>query len=309
MAKLSIIIPCYFNEKNIPVTAKELIENEKLFPAELTFEYILVDDGSGDGTLKEILAFKKNYPEKVIAIKLAGNVGSYNAVVAGMEHATGDCTVVIAADLQDPPELMVKMYEYWKQGFKLVIGNRQDRQESASQKFLSNTFHWIMKKIALKNIPDGGFDYVLFDKQIREKLLTMMEHNSNVFYLMTWMGYNYVNIPYNRKKREIGDSKWTIQKKIKLLIDSILSFSFFPIRAISVIGIILGIIAFLYGVYLIILRMLGNIEVEGWTALMVVLLFVSSFQMIGLGILGEYIWRGLDASRKRPLYVVDEVYK
>ena len=309
MAKLSIIIPCYFNEKNIPVTAKELIENEKLFPAELTFEYILVDDGSGDDTLKEILAFKKDYPEKVIAIKLAGNVGSYNAVVAGMEHATGDCTVVIAADLQDPPELMVKMYEYWKQGFKLVIGNRQDRQESASQKFLSNTFHWIMKKIALKNIPDGGFDYVLFDKQIREKLLTMMEHNSNVFYLMTWMGYNYVNIPYNRKKREIGDSKWTIQKKIKLLIDSILSFSFFPIRAISVIGIILGVIAFLYGVYLIILRMLGNIEVEGWTALMVVLLFVSSFQMIGLGILGEYIWRGLDASRKRPLYVVDEVYK
>lgn len=309
MAKLSIIIPCYFNEKNIPVTAKELIDNEKHFPDELNFEYILVDDGSGDNTLKEILAFKNAYPEKVIAIKLAGNVGSYNAVVAGMEHATGDCTVVIAADLQDPPELMVDMYEYWKQGFKLVIGNRKDRQESASQKFLSNTFHWIMKKIALKNIPDGGFDYVLFDRQIREKLLTMMEHNSNVFYLMTWMGYNYVNIPYNRKKREIGNSKWTVQKKIKLLIDSILSFSFFPIRAISVTGIILGIIAFLYGVYLIILRMLGNIEVEGWTALMVVLLFVSSFQMIGLGILGEYIWRGLDASRKRPLYVVEEVYK
>ena len=309
MAKLSIIIPCYFNEKNIPVTAKELIDNEKRFPKELNFEYILVDDGSGDNTLKEILAFKNAYPEKVIAIKLAGNVGSYNAVVAGMEHATGDCTVVIAADLQDPPELMVDMYEYWKQGFKLVIGNRKDRQESASQKFLSNTFHWIMKKIALKNIPDGGFDYVLFDRQIREKLLTMMEHNSNVFYLMTWMGYNYVNIPYNRKKREIGNSKWTVQKKIKLLIDSILSFSFFPIRAISVTGIILGIIAFLYGVYLIILRMLGNIEVEGWTALMVVLLFVSSFQMIGLGILGEYIWRGLDASRKRPLYVIEEVYK
>ncbi len=309
MAKLSIIIPCYFNEKNIPVTAKELIDNEKHFPDELNFEYILVDDGSGDNTLKEILAFKNAYPEKVIAIKLAGNVGSYNAVVAGMEHATGDCTVVIAADLQDPPELMIDMYEYWKQGFKLVIGNRKDRQESASQKFLSNTFHWIMKKIALKNIPDGGFDYVLFDRQIREKLLTMMEHNSNVFYLMTWMGYNYVNIPYNRKKREIGNSKWTVQKKIKLLIDSILSFSFFPIRAISVTGIILGIIAFLYGVYLIILRMLGNIEVEGWTALMVVLLFVSSFQMIGLGILGEYIWRGLDASRKRPLYVVEEVYK
>lgn len=309
MAKLSIIIPCYFNEENIPVTAKELVNNEKLFPEDVEFEYVLVDDGSKDNTLQAILAFKSAYPEKVIVIKLAGNVGSYNAVVAGMEYASGDCTVIIAADLQDPPELMAEMYHYWKQGFKLVVGNRKDRQESAAQKYFSNLFHWIMKKIALKNIPDGGFDYVLFDKQIREEVIKMGERNSNVFYLMTWMGYNYVNIPYNRRNREIGVSRWTLQNKIKLLIDSILSFSFFPVRAISVIGIILGIIAFLYGVYIIILRLLGNIEVQGWTALMVVLLFVSSFQMIGLGILGEYIWRGLDASRKRPLYVVDKIYK
>ena len=309
MAKLSIIIPCYFNEENIPVTAKELINNEKLFPEEVQFEYILVDDGSKDNTLREILAFKDIFPGKVIAIKLAGNVGSYNAVVAGMEYASGDCTVIIAADLQDPPELMVKMYEYWKQGFKLVMGNRQDRQETVVQKYLSNTFHWIMKTIALKNIPDGGFDYVFFDKQIREEVLKMKERNSNIFYLMTWMGYNYVNIPYSRKNREIGVSRWTLKKKIKLLIDSVLSFSFFPIRSISVIGIILGVIAFLYAIYIIILRLLGNIDVQGWTGLMVVLLFVSSFQMIGLGILGEYLWRSLDASRKRPLYVVEEVYK
>ncbi|MBD0364541.1 MAG: glycosyltransferase family 2 protein [Flavisolibacter sp.] len=308
MAKISIIIPCYYNEENIPVTAKELIENERLFPEEVTFEYVLVDDGSKDNTLQEIINFKRTYPEKVIVLKLAGNVGSYNAVVAGMEYATGDCTVVIAADLQDPPELMTDMYRYWKQGFKLVIGNRKDRQESPAQKFFSNTFHKIMKAIAIKNIPEGGFDYVLFDRQIRENIVQMKERNTNVFYLMTWMGYDYVNIPYSRKKREIGVSRWTLQKKVKLLIDSVLSFSFFPIRAISVIGIILGLVAFLYGIYIIILRIIGmNKEVQGWTALMVVLLFVSSFQMIGLGILGEYIWRGLDATRKRPLYVIEKV--
>jgi dolichol-phosphate mannosyltransferase len=135
----------------------------------------------------------------------------------------------------------------------------------------------------------------------------MGERNSNIFYLMTWMGYDYINIPYTRKKREIGTSRWTIQKKIKLLIDSLLSFSYFPIRAISVIGISLGIGAFLYGLYIIISRVFfGSIDVEGWSALMVVLLFVSSFQMIAIGILGEYVWRGLDASRKRPLYIVEE---
>lgn len=308
MPKLSIIIPCYYNEENLPVTWARLIENETLFPPELEFEYVFVDDGSKDNTLGELLKIFEADPSKVKVVKLAGNVGSYNAIVAGMEYATGDCNVIIAADLQDPEELMPKMYEYWKKGFKLVIGNRQDRQESAAQKFFSNTFHKLMKKIALKNIPDGGFDFVFFDQQVREEVVRMMEGNSNVFYLMSWMGYDYVNIPYIRKTREIGTSRWTLKKKIKLLIDSLLAFSYFPIRAISVIGLLLGTVAFIYGLYILAIRVFGSIEVPGWTALMLVLLFVSSFQMIALGIIGEYVWRGLDASRKRPLYIVDKYF-
>lgn len=308
MPKLSIIIPCYYNEENLPVTWPKLVENEALFPAELEFEYVFVDDGSKDNTLAELLKIHEQCPEKVKVVKLAGNVGSYNAIVAGMEFATGDCNAITAADLQDPPELMVQMYGHWKKGFKLVIGNRQDREESATQKFFSNTFHKLMKKIALKNIPDGGFDFVFFDKQVKEEVLKIKENNSNVFYLMTWMGYDYVNIPYVRRSREIGTSRWTLKKKIKLLIDSLLAFSYFPIRAISVIGLLLGTFAFLYGLYILAYRLFGNIEVQGWTALMLVLLFVSSFQMIALGIIGEYVWRGLDASRKRPLYIVDKYF-
>lgn len=307
MPKLSIIIPCYFNEENLPVTWARLVANESLFPAEVEFEYVFVDDGSKDNTLSELIKIQEANKDKVKVIKLAGNVGSYNAIVAGMEYATGDCNVIIAADLQDPPELMVQMYSYWQKGFKLVIGNRQDREESVLQKFFSNTFHALMKKIALKNIPDGGFDFVFFDKQVRQEVLKMKEANSNVFYLMSWMGYDYVNIPYVRRQRELGVSRWTLKKKIKLLIDSLLAFSFFPIRAISVIGLLLGISAFIYGLYILALKFLGDIEVPGWTALMLVVLFVSSFQMIALGIIGEYVWRGLDASRKRPLYVVEKV--
>lgn len=308
MNKLSIIIPCYYNEGNIPITSKKLLENEKLFNDDLEFEYVLVDDGSKDNTLTKLIDFKNQYPEKVKVLKLAGNVGSYNAIVAGMEFATGDCNVIIAADLQDPPELMVEMFRHWKSGFKLVIGSRSDRKDSWSQKIFSNTFHYLMKNFALRNVPSGGFDYVLFDKQIKEEILKLKERNTNIFYLMTWLGFSYVNIPYVRKEREIGVSRWTLSKKVKLFVDSFVSFSFLPLRFITICGFLFGFAALIYVFVIAYMRIFGGIAVEGWSALMIVILLISSFQMIALGIIGEYIWRTLDASKKRPLYVVEQVY-
>jgi glycosyltransferase involved in cell wall biosynthesis len=307
MPTLSVIIPCYFNEDNIPVTTRELVANEANFPPEVSFEYVFVNDGSGDDTLGALSRAQAIYPNRIRIVDLAGNVGSYNAIVAGMAHATGDCMAVITADMQDPPELMVQMYQYWQQGFKLVIGNRQDREETGLAASLAKLFHWLMKRMALRNIPDGGFDFVFFDRQVATEVLKLHEPNSNVFYLMVWLGFAYVNIPYVRRKRTIGRSRWTLSKKIKLLIDSLLAFSFVPIRAISVLGLGLGLVALLYGFYVIGLKLFGGNEPAGWSALMVVLLFVSAFQMVALGIIGEYVWRGLDAARKRPLYVVREV--
>ncbi|OGX83183.1 hypothetical protein BEN47_17755 [Hymenobacter lapidarius] len=307
MPKLSVIIPCYFNESNIPVTVPGLIANEANFPTGLEFEYVFVDDGSGDGTVAALRRAQAYYPDRIKVVELVANVGSYNAIVAGMAYATGDCLAIITADMQDPPELMVQMYDYWCKGFKLVIGNRQDREETGLGQVFAKTFHWLMKHLALKNIPDGGFDFVFFDRQVCDDVVRMQERNSNLFYLMVWLGYDYVNIPYVRRKREIGKSRWTLQKKIKLLIDSLLSFSFFPIRAISVLGLGLGVVALLYGLYIIGLKFFGGDEPEGWTTLMVVVLFVAAFQMIALGVIGEYVWRGLDAARKRPMYVVKQV--
>ena len=307
MPKLSYVIPCYFNEHNIPVTGAALIQNEQLFPEGTQFEYVFVDDGSKDGTWKALLEFQSAYPDRVRAIKLAGNVGSYFAMVAAMEHATGDCTVMISADLQDPPELIEKMFSFWLQGFKLVIANRTDRDESFFQKLFSNTYHRLVQRYAISNIPDGGFDFVLFDREIRERIVQMKEKNTNTLYLMLWMGYEYVNIPYTRRKREIGKSKWTLRKKIKLFIDSFIAFSFLPVRLISGTGLVLGAGAFLYALFIIYEKLTGRIQVEGWSAMMIVFLFVSAFQMIALGIIGEYVWRTLDASRSRPLYVIDQI--
>jgi dolichol-phosphate mannosyltransferase len=303
---ISVIIPCYFNEGNIPVTSQTLLDHEYLLAGKATFEYILIDDGSGDGTWDKLCDFKNRFPDKVKIIRFARNFGSTNATYAGMAEATGDCTIIISADLQDPVELFSKMFDYWKAGIKLVIANREAREEPLWQKGISSFSHWMIRKFALKNLPKGGFDFVLFDKEIREHILQIQDKNSFLPYLLIWLGYDYITIPYVRKKRMIGKSSYTLGKKIKSLVDSFVAFSFFPIRLISISGLLLGLGAIGYAVLILIGKISGWIHIDGWTSMMVILLFVSSFQMIGIGILGEYIWRTLDASRRRPNYVITE---
>jgi polyisoprenyl-phosphate glycosyltransferase len=307
MSKLSIIIPCYFNELNLPNTTRQLLDNESLFPEGTSFEYVMVDDGSGDGTYAALLRFQAAYPTKVRVVKLVSNVGSYNAIAAGMRYATGDCCTVISADLQDPPEVMAKMFDYWQKGLKLVIANRQDREDAWTDKLFSNTFQRLIRRYGLKNLPAGGFDFVLFDAVLRRQVVDMQEKNTNTLYLLLWLGYDYVSIPYTRRKRDAGKSRWTLGKKIKLLIDSFVAFSYWPIRAISVTGIVLGIGSFFYAMFLIVNKLFGFVQVEGWTTMMVVMVLLGAFQMTALGIIGEYVWRTLDATRRRPSYVVEEV--
>lgn len=307
MPKLSIIIPCYFNELNIPVTSQELILNEQLFPNDVLFEYVMVDDGSKDKTFEALSKFKEQYPEKVTIVKLSGNFGSYNAIQAGMKYATGDCNVVISADLQDPPELIVKMYEYWIKGFKLVLANRKERDDPFLSKYFSSIYHKLIKKFALSSMPDGGFDFCLFDKQLRNDVLSIQEKNTNSLYLLLWLKYEYACIPYQRRERKIGRSRWSTKKKIQLFIDSFVSFSYAPLRFITISGILLGGITFMYALYVLYAKLAGNVDVEGWTAMMMVFLLVSSFQMMAIGIIGEYLWRNFEATRNRPAYIIDEV--
>lgn len=307
MPKLSIIIPCYFNEANIPVTAERLLAAEALYPEGTEVEYVMVDDGSRDQTFLELYQFHRRRPRQVRIVKLAGNVGSYSAILAGMHHAGGDCSAVISADLQDPPELLPRMYSLWLEGHKLVIANRAERNDGFFADSFSRLYHYFMRRFAIRNLPKGGFDVVLFDAQLRKEVVKMNEKNTNTLFLLPFMGFEPVYIPYARQKRDIGRSRWTLAKKVKLFVDSFTAFSYFPIRLISVMGLILGFAALLYAGALVALRVLGMIEVQGWTTLMVVILFVSSFQMIATGIVGEYVWRTLDAARNRPVFVVEKV--
>lgn len=186
MPKISIIIPCYYNEENLPDTTEQLLQNEKLFPGDVEFEYVMVDDGSKDGTLRELKKFKAAYPGKVIILKLSGNFGSYTAILAGMKHATGDCNVVIAADLQDPPALIRKMYDYWQKGIKLVLANRANREDSFFEKTFARIYHGLIRRYAIRNMPKGGFDFCLFDKKLRDEVVLLM--NETPIRCFYWYG-------------------------------------------------------------------------------------------------------------------------
>lgn len=309
MSKLSIIIPCYFNEANIPVTGQVLIDNEKNFLKKTKFEYIFVDDGSEDKTYSELVKFHNKYPKKSCVVKLSRNFGANNATLAGLSVATGDCCVILAADLQDPPELIPKMFVYWQKGVKLVVANRERRDDFSLTSIFSEIYHGLMRFFIFPKAPTGGFDLCLFDSQLKNDILKLREKNFFLPYLLIWLGYDYVTVPYVRRKRLIGKSQWTFAKRIKSFVDSFVSFTYTPLRLISFCGLILSIVALVYAIAVIHARLASQIPVEGWTSLMIILLFVSSFQMIALGILGEYLWRTLDATRSRPPYIIEKIIR
>ncbi len=305
MPQISIIIPCYQNEQIIPVTAARLISNEELFNRDVEFEYIMVDDGSKDNTFSELVKFHQRYSYKVKIVRLTRNFGTHAAVLAGLNYATGDCHVVLCADLQDPPELIPKMYGFWKQGTKLVIANRIANERPWLKSLLSKAFHAVMKKIAFPNAPSGGFDLCLMDERIRTILVKINEKHTSLRYLLLWLGYEYVSIPYVREKG--GKSQWTFSKKVQLAIDSIVAFSYAPIRAIMILGILMGFFALGYGIFVLYAQGTGLMTIIGGAYLLVLVLFILSIQLFALGIIGEYVWRGLDILRNRPNYIVQEV--
>ena len=215
---------------------------------------------------------------------------------------------MVAADLQEPLEIIIEMYEKWKQGKKVVIAVRKDREDGFFQKLFSNTYYSLMQKYALKDMPSGGFDCFFIDKKVRDVLVSMNEKNSSIVGQVLWAGFEMDKIYYVRKKREIGESKWTLSKKIKLLIDSFMAFSYVPIRFISTLGIFISIVGFILAVFLIVNKFMFNVPVQGWTTMMITLLMLSGIQMLTLGVIGEYLWRNFDESRGRPTYIVEETH-
>ena len=300
MKKISVIIPCYQNEGSISILANRLVELQEKMADRALFSYVLVNDGSTDNTLNELLAFKQRLPNQVKVVKLARNFGTYNALYAGMAHSEGDCHICLHADLQDPPELISDMFSHFLQGNRLVIAYRQDREERS---FFSSLYHRMVKRYAIKNIPPGGFDLILFDEKIRAEICAMDAKNTNAMYLITWLGYPYVAIPYTRLRREHGTSQWRLGKKAKLFVDTFFSFSNLPLtilRFFCLCSIISSLIIFTFFLWERSATPVEQLLLIGISAM----LFIFGVIM---AIVGEYMNHIHEMVRNRPNYVVNEV--
>lgn len=302
--KVSIVIPVYYNEENLRPLYKDIRE-KMLNVIDYDYELVMVNDGSGDGSrlvMEELAREDKN----IKCIHLSRNFGSHAAILCGLANCTGDCAVVKAADLQEPTELILQMVESWKKGNNVVLAVRKAREEKMRQQLFANLYYWLVRKTALPNMPKGGFDVYLVDRKVITVLCALDEKNSALTGQILWSGFRTDVIYYIRLAREVGTGKWTFKKKIRLVMDTMFSFSTLPISIVLLIGIVSFLGALVWAIIVLVCKLVGYIEVTGWTTLFIFNLFSFGIIMLTLGILGEYLWRTFDASRKRPPYIIED---
>lgn len=302
--KLSIVIPVYFNEETLQLLYDDL--KSKVFDVvDYDYELIMVNDGSTDNSLQVMrdLALKDTH---IHNISLSRNFGSHAALLCGLSESTGDCVCVKAADLQEPSELILQYVDKWEEGYNVIIATREGREEGKSQIAFANMYYWLVRKTALPNMPEKGFDNFAIDRKVVAVLKNLDEKNSAITGQILWSGFRTVQIPYVRKARTMGASRWTLKKKIRLVSDSLFSFSLLPIKFITGVGVIAFIATLIWAAFILYAKFSGNIPVDGWTTSIIVQLLSFGIMMITIGILGEYLWRTFDASRNRPPYIIEE---
>ncbi len=305
MSLISIVVPVYHNATSLPDLLIRFQQLAAKNPAH-TFEFVFVDDGSRDNSFEVLEGLALQEPRMRI-VKLSRNFGSNPAIMAGLSHAHGDAVAAIAADLQDPPELIHDMIQRWEHGCKVVLAARQTRDDPGLTSVIADVFYALFRRLAIKTMPKHGFDFFLIDRQVRNLITEIQENNAYLMGLILWLGFNPSVIYYDRRAREkrYGVSMWTLTKKIKYFLDSFVAFSYLPLRASSLMGMVLSLLGLCYAAFIIIARLFRDIPIEGWTSLMVVLLVVSGAQMMMIGVLGEYLWRNLDETRRRPRFIVE----
>ena len=303
--KISVITAFMNEAANLPAFRERVVRVAEGLDAEL--EVVLVDDHSTDESPEMAKAWAGEDP-RVTYLRLSRNCGSHAAFSAGLAEATGDCAVLLAADLQDPPETIPQLLEKWQEGFDVVWAARTARRgERWTTKLFSRTYYQVMRRVALPDMPPTGADFLLMDRKVIDAYNAIPEKNTSFLALVLWMGFRQTVIDYVKEARQAGRSKWTFSKKLKLFVDSIVSFSYVPIRLMSYLGLAMAFCGFVYAAVVVVGRLTGWIVAgTGYAALMTVLLVGQGMIMAMLGVLGEYLWRTYDEARRRPWYIIEE---
>lgn len=304
MSRISIVVPVYYNSDTLMLLYEDM--KQKILGKLGEYEIVFVDDGSQDESW-EIMNRIREMDPYVKCVKLSRNFGEHAALLAGLSVCTGDCAVTKQADLQEDSEIILEMYESWKKGNKVVLAVRSDRDENAIKKFFASLYYKIVRRFVDDKMPAGGCDCYLIDRQVIQVLELLDEKNSSLTLQVLWAGFKTEHVYFHRRDREIGKSRWTLAKKVKLAMDSMMSFSYFPIRFMSTIGSLFALFALIMAIEVVVEKITIGTPIMGWASLMCIMLFGFGLLMLMMGILGEYVWRALDASRNRPPFLIDEV--
>ena len=307
MKKISILIPAY-NEQSVLEhlyhRLGKLANDNKAYE----FEFLFVNDGSRDKTL-EIIRDYAETDNRVAYVNLSRNFGKEIAMIAGLDHVTGDATVIIDADLQDPPELIPKMIKFWEQGYDDVYAKRNSRDgETWLKKTTSKLYYNLLQKVTHIQIQKDTGDFRLLDSRCVEALKQMRESQRYTKGMFSWIGYKKQEITYDRDPRAAGETKWNYPKLFNFAIDGITSFTTAPLRISSILGFIVSFIAFVFIIIVVVKKTLFGDPVAGYPSLMAAVLFLGGVQLLSLGIIGEYIGRIFNETKGRPLYFVEEYH-
>lgn len=305
MKKVSILIPAY-NEEEVLYTLYDRLENVINKLNDYEFEVLLINDGSKDNTLNILRELRKR-DKRMCYINLSRNYGKETAMIAGLDYVTGDCCIILDADLQDPPELIEEMLKYWEQGYDDVYAKRKSRAgESFMKKFTSSLFYKMLQKSTRIPIQKNTGDFRLLDRRCVDALRKFRESERYTKGMFSWIGFNKKEILFDRDPRVAGSTKWNYWKLIDLAIEGITSFTTKPLRISSFLGVIISFCAFVYIVIIIARTLIMGEAVKGYPSLMAVILFLGGVQLLSLGIIGEYIGRVFNETKRRPLYFVEE---
>jgi polyisoprenyl-phosphate glycosyltransferase len=306
MKRISFVVPVYRNEHAVTLTYQQIRQVLACHLAKYRYEIVFVDDGSDDGSLKELLAIR-GADENVRVVSFTRNFGQMAAILAGFKQATGDVIIQLSADLQDPITLVPQMLLEYERGSEVVACHRERREDALSRRLTSRALYGILR-LSFPQIPAGGFDYILLDRKVVDAFNAVDVRNRFFQGDILWFGYRTTFIPYTRVKRAIGRSQYTLAKRLKNSLDAILDSSYLPIRFISLVGVLTAFAGFLYAVDIVYGRLRHDIPFTGWAPIMILILVIGGLLMVMLGIIGEYVWRIYDEVKGKPSYVVRDIY-
>lgn len=307
MKLVSFVIPVYHNEGSLAQTHEEICKVLEPVRDRYDYEFYFVNDGSKDGSLNELLDIRKRDP-KVKVVDFSRNFGQAEAIIGGISQVKGDVVISLSADLQDPVGKIPEMLQEYENGNDVIICNRPHRDDGFMNDLFARLFYQLMKTSKIK-IPEGGFDLFLLSKRAYNVLLSLNEHNRYLHADILWLGFSVKLIPTIRRKRTVGKSQYNFIKRVNSLLLCYFNTSYAPIRAMSVIGIFTALTGFLYALFIVFAYFKNNVPFNGWAPIMILVLIIGGLIMIMLGIIGEYIWRIYDETKKRPYFIIKDKYE